>query len=339
MTASSDERMLRRLVEIASSTRAMSAGEHVDPEDLALFVAGRLAELERQPLIDHLAACDECREWAGELLKQEDSPPLRTSVRSRSSGHGWYASPRAWLAAAAIMLIAVTVGLLSWPGRGGMTEQTAYLRAKQQLAAGRFSDTTATIDSAERRGVESHRLRSLKAQAIRRIPNALALGEAGRLVDFGVDVSGAVARDAAPLGGEGLKEAIMELGDDSSQDLELLLNRGHAHLTAGDLDKAERDFGIAAQLFSEEPLAWLGLGLVAYLKDSFADAEQAFRKATELDANNTAARMNLAMALQEQDKRTEAIDAWKAVLARQELDSVDRTKIEAVVRTLAELPP
>jgi tetratricopeptide (TPR) repeat protein len=337
MSTSQEEKLLRRLVELAEPSTAENATEHVAAEDMALFVAGRLPDADRGPLVEHLSACHECRVWAAELLKQEDEQTQVQTVSIPSAHPGWFASPRTWLAAAAALLLAVTAAAIYWPGRSGFTEQTAYLQAKEELVAGRFDDARATLAQAHRQGVASDRLRSLSAQALREIPDPLALAQAGRLSDFGIDIGGVVARDPGNRSyPTGLAAARRELGNQESDDLELLLNRGHLHLSLNELAEAHRDFAAAGEVADDHPSVWLGLGLAAFLGDDYAAAEQAFRKTIEIDPSNLAAQINLAMALQEQDKRDEAIAQWRIVLADNGLGHGERTKIESTLRMLEE---
>lgn len=336
----SEDRLLQKLLALAEpgDPAPPAQGEHPDEELLALFAAGDASHEERLQVAGHLADCPTCRRVVAELLRlaaEETAPAARPIMPAARPD--FRNRPRLMMALAAGLLLAITLAAVYWPA--GMTEQTAYLRAREQLIAGRFAETRATIDAAQRLRIASDRLRSLDAQAIRQIPDPIALATAGKLSDFGYDIGGIAARDpeSTPYR-TGLREADRQLGAGDSAELELLLNRGHLHLTKNDLDAAEGDFAAAARLAPENALVPLGQGLVAFFKDDLPAAEAAFRRALALDPASHAARINLAMTLQEQDKLSEARRAWEALL-EEDLPDAERAKIEAVLNALPEPLP
>lgn len=348
-----EDQLLRKLLALGEQRDAAppAGGEHPDEETLALFAAGETTPAERKRMVSHLAECSACRHIAAQWMRLEsdESSADRSAAEKLAeakpaasqslvrSGKFWLANPRFLLALAAGVLLAISITAISWPGR--LTEPTAYLRAKEQLTAGRFDEVRATIAAAQRKQIVSDRLRSIEAQAIRQIADPVALAAAGRLSDFGYDIGGIAARDLEAVRFRtGLSEASQQLGAQDSAELELLLNRGHVHLTQNDLAAARRDFDSAARLAPENAIVALGQGLVAFLQDHFPAAETAFRKAARLDPANLAARINLAMTLQEQDKTAEAKVAWQELL-REDLSVGERAKIQAVLNSLPEPSP
>ena len=71
-----------------------------------------------------------------------------------------------------------------WVTRDRAEGQT-FAQANQLLQTGQFDQAQVVVAAAARRGIESGRQRGIQAEAIRGIPNVLALAVAGRLSDFG----------------------------------------------------------------------------------------------------------------------------------------------------------
>ena len=99
---------------------------------------------------------------------------------------------------------AVMVGVLvqlqgRWVTRDRAEGQT-FAQANQLLQTGQFDQAQVVVAAAARRGIESGRQRGIQAEAIRGIPNVLALAVAGRLSDFGCAIGGVTAHEA-PLKG------------------------------------------------------------------------------------------------------------------------------------------
>ena len=188
--------------------------------------------------------------------------------------------------------------------------------------------------------LQSERLQSLQAQVLRKIPAAMALAYLGRLSDFGFAIDGAVIKDIDPLDSKDkeAKAAYDLLARAGSEDIGVLLNRGHALLTLRRPQDALREFEKAAALPSSAALAWLGKGLARFMLDDFKAAEQDFRECLRLDPSNISAKINLAVTLSEEEQWAEAIAAWDAVLG-EPLDPQERKKIEQVIDKLRRKPP
>jgi Flp pilus assembly protein TadD len=167
----------------------------------------------------------------------------------------------------------------------------------------------------------------------------LALAAAGSLTDFGYDVGGVRPRGAAIQ--PGLKSASEFLTRAADDELEVILNRGHLYLAQGRYEQAEAEFQKATLRAPGDSWGWLGLGLVAYMKDDFRKAEQAFRHSLELEPNNVAVKMNLAMALEEQKRSAEALDLWKSLNLQRLTPKYQKAVQRAVdhLRADADQPP
>ncbi len=318
-----------------------SSDHHPDEETLALFALGELSGTERAELVRHLSECAACRQTAGSLMSW---PEITQSV---SSGHE---KPRAvwgvtrslaWVGLAAAASLLVAVGFLVRVSDRGVigvatTEGEAYGRAVRLNEQGRFDEARTVVADAARRGIESDRLRSIDAQAVRRLPGTIALAYAGRLTDFGFEIGGATARSAAagPSSGRA-QEALGVLARSSLDDDAITLNRGHAFLSLQRPREALTEFQRVAQRSPGSALARLGEGLAFFALADYPHAEDAFRASLRLDPEQKAARINLAMTLAEEGKIDDALASWEEVLERSHgLTDEDRRAIEQEVDVL-----
>jgi tetratricopeptide (TPR) repeat protein len=333
--------LLARLLDLAEGQDAPALDDHPDDERLAQLALGQLPADQREPLVAHVADCDLCRRAVAQVLRvsaaAEQSVPQANAASPAQHGRWEFWRPRWPLAVAAgLLLVVAGVGLVQQ--FSGDREAAVYAQALAELKAGRFDATRQMVEEAMADGVRSPRLASLMAQAHRQMPSALALAHAGRLSDFGVEIGGIVSRDPAQWPHRrGLSEAESVLAS-AGQDVAVLLNRGHVYLSRGEVSKAGQQFAAAAFRAPRDPLVWLGQGIVAFLQDDLPAAESAFRRAAELAPDNTAAKINLAMTLQERGQRREAIEAWKRVLAQRDLAPQERAKIEREIKLLEASP-
>lgn len=323
----SADRLLRNIV---VRTDADAASEpHLDEETLALFTAGELTAEHWQSAVRHLADCATCRQVTSMLTANwpEESPTVAAQpmpiTRSR----------RTWLVPAAAAALLLVAGLLVFGRRetSEMAERRAHRDASRLLAVSDFSQARAALDQAARQGVRSDRLLSLQSQAVRELRGDVALASSGRLLDFGYGVDGVIAR--GPETQTGLNEARQLLLDAKGDDVEVRLNRGHLWLSQGDLDQARTEFTQLLERHPKHPLAWLGLGLAEFLREDWTAAETAFRKSGELDPENLAPHINLALTLDEQNRRDEALQIWRR-LAERPLSATDRELVTKAIREL-----
>jgi tetratricopeptide (TPR) repeat protein len=91
-------------------------------------------------------------------------------------------------------------------------------------------------------------------------------------------------------------------------------NRGNRYLTEGRFDDAAADFQQAISLYEFDPDFYTNLGLAYRKLDNYAEAEQAFKKATELSPDDWVPWMDLANAYLKQNKLNETIDAFNRTL-------------------------
>ena len=291
--------------------------EHPDEETISLFAQGLLSGAERAELIQHLADCVECRKLASTAL----SVARIITGEIRTGSPSWWNTTTKrvvpFALAATVLVMASLLALVRMPGQGrALSEPQAYAQASNLLQSGQFDRARDVVSQATAQGIQSARLLNLESQAIRRMPAPVALAMAGRLSDLGYDIGGFAARGPGePATREHAREAYEILARAGSEETTVLLNRGHALLALDRPDEALKIFrGVAARAPGES-LAWLGQGLAYYAQDQFVAAEAAFRACLRLAPGNVAAKINLAMTLEEQGKRQQALDVWKSLLA------------------------
>ena len=341
--ARDQDRLLSRLlreVDRADETEASATDRHPDEETLALFALGELRGPERDELVRHLVECALCRQVAGDVMSWSgiaEAAPRETLTPKRRWG---LKRPATWvgLAAAASLLVAFStlIRLERRSTPGAATEAEAYTQANDLLKRGQFDEARTVVVEAARRGMESDRLRTIEAQALRRMPGMLALAYAGRLTDFDYEIGGVTARSATGGFGPGQAEAALNvLNQSHSADEAAALNRGHALLSLQRPREALADFRRVAERDPKSALARLGEGLACFALADYPAAEAAFRACLALDSNQSAARVNLAMTLAEEGKIDEALAAWEDVLARREgLSDEDRRAIQREIEEL-----
>ncbi|HEY9718291.1 MAG TPA: tetratricopeptide repeat protein [Trichormus sp.] len=91
-------------------------------------------------------------------------------------------------------------------------------------------------------------------------------------------------------------------------------NRGNRYLNEGRFDDAAADFQQAISLYEFDPDFYTNLGLAYRKLDNYAEAEQAFKKATDLSPDDWVPWMDLANAYLKQNKLNETIDAFNRTL-------------------------
>jgi len=316
--ARTDDLLLAEMLKRADEGRTdTSPDDTIDEETIALFIEGGLSGDQRDQLLRHLDEHPQTRKAVSHMMRlateeikatsEEVIPPSATTTQPTSEVR-W---SQIVLAVAASLLI--TTGLVYWMS-SGPSEAGVYGDALAMLHDGRFDKVRAAIKAARQDGVDSPRLRNLDAQAALGIPAELALAHCGSLTDFGYQIDGVIARAPADEDqvarreeASGLLSAIQEPED------AVRLNRGYLLLEQARVDEALATFRSIAEQNDTQPLAWLGLGMAAFMAGDLEQAEMAFRRAIQLDPDQVDARINLTMTLTEQGKLKEAIAAWQAV--------------------------
>ena len=84
----------------------------------------------------------------------------------------------------------------------------------------------------------------------------------------------------------------------------------------GEHDEALQEYDQAVQLAEKEPAVRFDFGIALLRAEKGAEAEREFRRTLELEPNFNLAYFNLALALDQQGKRVEAIEAYRTYLRR-----------------------
>jgi hypothetical protein len=104
-----------------------SPGAHPDPNLLTAFLEKSLAERERQPVVEHLAHCPDCRE-----VVSLSAPPLETAEFAPARA-GWLSWPvLRWAAAAACLVVVGTAVTLRFRDKRQME---GFIQERQSTAA------------------------------------------------------------------------------------------------------------------------------------------------------------------------------------------------------------
>jgi len=105
---------------------------------------------------------------------------------------------------------------------------------------------------------------------------------------------------------------------DATQHYEVLQQLGDCYASVGNYAEAQKYYEKAASLGPDEPLPYIGLGVVALQKNLLDDAEISFRVACRLDPRCARAYAGLAMVAQQ---RADYKEAFEMYLKSLELDS------------------
>jgi tetratricopeptide (TPR) repeat protein len=121
---------------------------------------------------------------------------------------------------------------------------------------------------------------------------------------------------------------------DSTQRYEVLQQLGDCYASVGNYAEAQKYYEKAASLGPDEPLPYIGLGVVALQKNLLDDAEIAFRVACRLDPNCAKAYAGLAMVAQQ---RADYKQAFEMYLKSLELDSDNLIAILGLFQTSCQM--
>lgn len=231
------------------------------------------------------------------LARVQPTPP---APRGRRRAPAPPSAPRARAALGALAL-----GMLVWTGRGVV--------ADQRLGAG--------IEAAER-GEVAAALRSIRAAGDlepERAHHREALGRVARSVAAQTGDAGLAAEAVAAL-----ERALDLLPDDPT----LLLDRAEALLASGRLAEAQVAFDeLLNRRYPRSYRAHLGAGTVAASLEDLAMAEQRWREAVALSRTDPAPLLNLGLLYERTGRRSEAVEAYEAALARDPANSAARTAL------------
>ena len=118
--------------------------------------------------------------------------------------------------------------------------------------------------------------------------------------------------------------------DDTIQRYEILQESGDRYTSVGDYTQAQQCYGKAASMQPDEPMPYVGLGVVAFQKNLLNDAEIAFRVACRLDAGCSRAYAGIAMVAQERADYEKAFEMYLKCL---ELDTDNLTALLGLFQT------
>jgi hypothetical protein len=125
------EKIPQSVVKRLRESTAVPASSHLDADLLTAFAERSLADRERGLVMEHLAACGDCREVVTLALPELETIP-ESSVE-KSHGPGWFAWPvLRWGALAAAVLVVASVGVLQYTHQ--RAEQTVAVVRSQERA-------------------------------------------------------------------------------------------------------------------------------------------------------------------------------------------------------------
>ena len=314
--------------------------EHPDEETLALFARGALDATARAVATEHLARCVDCRKAVGLLLSVDltgslPPQPRRPGLANRKIVLANRKIVLALGAATAAGLLAAVICIQVFRTDSPVAKEEAVRqKAVKLLAMNEYDQVRELVQEAGQRGIRSDGLKNIESQAVRHMPEQVALACNGRLSDFGYRIDGVVARALGESPGRAAaqqaEELLAGLGD---QNIDVVLNRGHARLALDDPQAALVEFQKAVAAAPEQPLAWLGQGIAHYMRDDYPAAENDFRQCLRLSPHLVAAKINLAMTLDEQGRTDQSLPLWKSLLA-ETLSAGEREKIQEQIKHL-----
>jgi len=221
-----------------------------------------------------------------------------------------------------------------------LVESAAYQASLQHLGAGRFDRVQTIVQQTDRLGLQSAQLQNLKLQAMRKIPAeyALAFAFEDSQLDYGYLIDGAPnPRKSLPTLSEEtdqLENAYAELVDRYPDAAPLRINFGQFLLRQGDVEFAGEQFYAALQADPISAEALLGLGMADYALEDFLSAKVQFEDVLEAEPGHLAARVNLAMTLQQLNDRPAALQQWR--LVRNAVRGENRDQVDEQIQRLQE---
>ena len=205
------------------------------------------------------------------------------------------------------------------------------------LREGDFDAVKARAADAERLGLRSPRLASLHAQAVREMPDPLAIRIAGRLDDFGEAIESPLFKALLPddLGALHALQLLNEAGAGDSSDRDAFLNRAHA-LLRRDPAAAETAFASWLARHPDDREALSGRGLAEFLAGDFAESAATFNARLRLDPDDLNTRINFAFALERAEQLDQAMAQWREVHRRAQVSEL-RNRIQVRLSVLEKI--
>jgi tetratricopeptide (TPR) repeat protein len=120
----------------------------------------------------------------------------------------------------------------------------------------------------------------------------------------------------------------------STQHYEILRELGDCYTSVADYQRAQEHYDKAASLAPDEPLPYVGLGVVAMQQQKLDDAETAFKVARRLDPKCAKAYAGLAMVAQQRQSYAEALELYLKCL---ELDNDNLTALLGLFQTSVQM--
>jgi tetratricopeptide (TPR) repeat protein len=119
-----------------------------------------------------------------------------------------------------------------------------------------------------------------------------------------------------------------------TQHYDILRELGDCFVSVADYQQAQEHYDKAASLAPDEPLPYIGLGVVAFQQGKLDDAEIAFKVARRLDPKCAKAYGGLAMVAQQRQNSQEALELYLKCL---ELDNDNLTALLGLFQTSCQM--
>jgi tetratricopeptide (TPR) repeat protein len=209
-------------------------------------------------------------------------------------------------------------------------EECAYLKARTDLQGSSIQEVIEVEEHLQKLGIESPRVVNLVLQAQRGFRLELAFDEAGTLAHLGYELDGAWLYKSSQFDATAkrLYQEYQKLLERYPDDIRLMLNFGHFCLTHSSLERAEAAFQKVLELDQENVRGLVGMGMVQFELRNFEQARVYFERAISVDPSFHAAKINLAICLEAENRKSEAQKLWEE-LRETCPDPTLRSRIEA----------
>jgi tetratricopeptide (TPR) repeat protein len=196
-----------------------------------------------------------------------------------------------------------------------LLEHAGYEEARGKLVQSQFQETEDVATRLDRHGVRSARVENLRLQAVHHIPAEVTLAYAGNLTNYGYDLGGsALPWKKLPILDKATEQQERDwkaLVAQHPQDSRLLVNYGQLLLKLSRIEHARDSFAQALRIDPRSVGAEIGLGLVAFERQHYADALAHFKTALRIDPDNAMAVVNAAICLERLGRPTDAQRYWQ----------------------------